>query len=87
MIIDMEMLGILGYSGYLAIIAGIAYDKFKSKSADGVQIADITSSVIEAQKIFNDFLCIIETVIDDVEVNDSDTVALIKEAVKITRGK
>lgn len=85
MIIDAELIGLLGYSGYIAIIAAIAYDKLKPKSVDGVQIQDITSSIIEAKDTFNEFLGIIEKVIDDKDINDSQTVALIKEAIQVRK--
>lgn len=77
----------IGYGGYLAIIAGIAYDKLKAKSADGVQVEDITTSVAEATQIFDDFLKVIAGVIDNKNVNDKDTILVIKEAIKIVNGQ
>jgi SMC interacting uncharacterized protein involved in chromosome segregation len=85
MMIDTELLGLLGYTGYIAIIAGIAYQKFLPKTVDGVQIDDITTSVEEAKVTFDQFLTVVNSVIDNKEINDAETIAYIKEAIKVMK--
>lgn len=49
---------------------------------DGCQISDITEAVSEGAAEYQSVMSGIETVIDDVTINDADTINFIKNAIK-----
>ncbi|MFA6801238.1 MAG: hypothetical protein WCR19_03920 [Acholeplasmataceae bacterium] len=49
---------------------------------DGFQTSDITEAVSEGTTEYQSVMSVIETVIDDVTVNDADTISFIKNSIK-----
>ncbi len=75
---------IVGFSA-----GGVAYFSMpilKSKiKKDGFQTSDITEAVSEGVTEYQEIMKNIESVIDDVTVNDTDTINFIKNSIKTVK--